>query len=79
VRGVRNEIVRLNGKSRINAVAPGWVDTPLIEGRFDDPQEMLIETQATVPLPKVAQPEDVARAVAFLEIIERLAILLVSV
>lgn len=66
VRGVKNEIVRLNSKARINAVAPGWVDTPLIEGRLDDPQEMWVEAQATVPLRKIAQPEDVARAMAFL-------------
>lgn len=66
VRGVKNEIVRLNGKARINAVAPGWVDTPLIEGRLDDPKEMWAEAQATVPLRKIAKPEDVARAMAFL-------------
>ena len=66
VRGVKNEIVRLNSNARINAVAPGWVDTPLIEGRLDDPQEMWTEAQATVPLRKIAQPEDVARAMAFL-------------
>lgn len=66
IRGVKNEIVRLNSKARINAVAPGWVDTPLIGGRLDDPQEMWTEAQATVPLRKIAQPEDVARAMAFL-------------
>lgn len=66
VRGVKNEIVRLNGKARINAVAPGWVDTPLIEGRLDDPKEMWAEAQATVPLRKIANPEDVACAMAFL-------------
>jgi len=66
VRGVKNEIVRLNAKARINAVAPGWVDTPLIEGRLDDPKEMYAEAQATVPLRKIARPEDVARTVAFL-------------
>lgn len=66
VRGVKNEIVRLNRKARINAVAPGWVDTPLIEGRLDDPQELWTEAQATVPLRKIAQPADVARAMAFL-------------
>ncbi|SLM34997.1 polysaccharide deacetylase family protein [Lasallia pustulata] len=66
VRGVKNEIVRLNSKARINAVAPGWVDTPLIGGRLDDPKELWAEAQATVPLKKIAQPQDVARAMAFL-------------
>ncbi|KAI9710957.1 MAG: hypothetical protein M1820_002394 [Bogoriella megaspora] len=66
IRGVKNEIVRLNSKARVNAVAPGWVDTPLIEGRLDDPGEMWREAQATVPLRKIAMPEDVARTVAYL-------------
>ncbi|EMD97636.1 carbohydrate esterase family 4 protein [Bipolaris maydis ATCC 48331] len=66
VKTVKNEIVRLNEKARINAVAPGWVDTKLIEGRLDDPKELWREAQATVPLRKIAQPTDVARAVAFL-------------
>ena len=47
VRGVKNEIVRLNSKARINAVAPGWVNTPLINGRLDDPKELWAEAQAT--------------------------------
>ncbi|MCJ1288132.1 hypothetical protein MMC26_007487 [Xylographa opegraphella] len=66
IRGVKNEIVRLNAKARVNAVAPGWVDTPLIEGRLDDPKELWAEAQATVPLRKIAQPHDVACAMAFL-------------
>lgn len=66
VKTVKNEIVRLNAKARINAVAPGWVDTKLIEGRLDDPKEMWREAEATVPLRRIAQPTDVARAAAFL-------------
>lgn len=66
VRTVKNEIVRLNSKARINAVAPGWVNTPLIGDRLDHPMEMWAECQATVALKKIAQPEDVARAMAFL-------------
>lgn len=66
VRTVKNEIVRLNSKARINAVAPGWINTPLIGDRLDDPKEMWAECQATVALKKIAQPEDVARTMAFL-------------
>lgn len=66
VRSVKNEIVRLNGDARINAVAPSWVDTPMIAGRLDDPAEMWAEAQATVALKKIAKPEDVARTMAFL-------------
>ncbi|KAF7117117.1 hypothetical protein CNMCM5793_005801 [Aspergillus hiratsukae] len=66
VKSVKNEIVRLNSRARINAVAPGWVDTPMIEGRLDDPKELWAEAQATVSLKKIAKPEDVARTMAFL-------------
>lgn len=66
VKTVKNEIVRLNAQARINAVAPGWVDTPMIEGRLVDPREMWSEAQATVSLKKIAKPEDVARCTAFL-------------
>jgi NAD(P)-dependent dehydrogenase (short-subunit alcohol dehydrogenase family) len=66
VRTVKNEIVRINSKARINAVAPGWVNTELIGDRLDDPRELYMEAQGTVPLRKIAQPEDVARTVAFL-------------
>ncbi|KAF4548034.1 Enoyl-(Acyl carrier protein) reductase-like protein 36 [Elsinoe fawcettii] len=66
VRTVKNEIVRLNPRGRINAVAPGWVDTELIGDRLDDERELYMESQGTVPLRKIARPEDVARLVAFL-------------
>lgn len=66
VKTVKNEIVRLNPLARINAVAPGWVNTPMIEGRLDDKVEAWAEAHATVALKKIAQPSDVARTMAFL-------------
>jgi hypothetical protein len=63
---VKNEIVRLNRKARINAVAPGWVNTSLIGDRLDDSKELYLEAQGTVPLRKIAEPKDVAKAVTFL-------------
>lgn len=66
VRTVKNEIIRLNSKGRINAVAPGWVNTSLIGDRLDDPRELWAEAQATVALKKIAEPQDVARTMAFL-------------
>ncbi len=60
VRTVKNEIVRLNSKARINAVAPGWVNTALIGDRLDDPKEMWAECQATYvrfndPAPRIGR------------------------
>lgn len=63
---VKNEIVRLNSQARINAVAPGWVNTSLIGDRLDDPRELYFESQGTVPLKKIAEPQDVAKMVTFL-------------
>ncbi|TKA75846.1 hypothetical protein B0A55_04389 [Friedmanniomyces simplex] len=63
---VKNEIVKLNSKARVNAVAPGWVNTELIGDRLDDPRELYVESQGTVALKKIAQPVDVAKAVVFL-------------
>ncbi len=51
-------------KIRINSVAPGWVDTDLskdvLQGAYRH------EVIATIPLGKIAQPEDIAPAVVFL-------------
>lgn len=63
---VKNEIVKLNSLGRINAVAPGWVNTGLIGNRLKNPRELYIESQGTVALKKIAEPTDVAKAVAFL-------------
>jgi NAD(P)-dependent dehydrogenase (short-subunit alcohol dehydrogenase family) len=54
---------------RVNAVSPGPVDTPAIEratGGYDAAQTLLTELAKDVPLGRVAQPDDIARAVVFL-------------
>ena len=48
---------------RVNAVAPGLIDTPLSRGLPPEVQEKLINAQ---PTRSMGQPQDVAEAVAFL-------------
>lgn len=66
VRSVKNEIIRLNRRARINAVAPGWIDTPMNYGRLDDPHERWVEAEATVAMARIGDPAHVARTMAFL-------------
>ena len=49
---------------RVNAVAPGLVDTPMV--RDDLPESVLRELVDQVPLGRLATPEEVAPAVVFL-------------
>jgi len=50
---------------RVNAVAPHYVDTPLTEPIFADPQR-LATVMAHAPLGRLPTPDDVAQAVLFL-------------
>ncbi|MCY4361895.1 MAG: SDR family NAD(P)-dependent oxidoreductase [Gammaproteobacteria bacterium] len=50
---------------RINAIAPGWVRTPLIEEYWSDP-EFLKEAKEGIPLQRIAEPEEIANVVLFL-------------
>jgi NAD(P)-dependent dehydrogenase (short-subunit alcohol dehydrogenase family) len=50
---------------RSNAVCPGFVRTPMTQWRFDVP-ELRAEVEARIPLGRVAQPEDIADAIAVL-------------
>ena len=49
---------------RINAIAPGWVRTPMIEEYWSDP-EFLKEAKEGIPLGRIAEPEE-ANVVLFL-------------
>jgi 3-oxoacyl-[acyl-carrier protein] reductase len=60
---LKNELGRMQG--RINAVSPSWVITPMAETLIKDPGAIRQALQ-TVPLRKVARPNDVAAAVVFL-------------
>lgn len=50
---------------RVNAVAPGWIATPLTEALQNDPQRSQPILQRT-PLGRWGKPDDIAQAVVFL-------------
>ncbi len=55
---------------RVNAVCPNEVNTPMIRTGFAirglDPDKAIDELNATVPLGRIAEPEDIADVIAFL-------------
>jgi 3-oxoacyl-[acyl-carrier protein] reductase len=62
---LKNEICRLAPRGRVNVVAPGWTLTPMTRGFASDPLAVQRSLQ-TMPLRKIARPEDVAAAVIYL-------------
>ena len=61
---LKNEIVRIAPRGRVNVVAPGWTESPMTRG-FVDPEQVR-SVSRTMALRKVAQPEDVAAQVVVL-------------
>ena len=55
---------------RVNAVCPNEVNTPMIRTGFEirglDADKAVAELNASVPLGRIAEPEDIADVVAFL-------------
>ncbi|MEU8828205.1 SDR family NAD(P)-dependent oxidoreductase [Streptomyces sp. NPDC048636] len=52
---------------RVNAVAPGWVRTPMTARNSDEEQRLAEEPMARrTPLGRVGEPEDIAHAVLYL-------------
>ena len=52
---------------RVNAVAPGIIDTPMVRNGFAQQFNALVEgASARTPLGRLGQPEDVANVIAFL-------------
>lgn len=61
---LKNEIVRIAPFGRVNAVAPGWTESPMTRG-LTDPEHVKAVSR-TMALRKVARPEDVAAQVVVL-------------
>jgi 3-oxoacyl-[acyl-carrier protein] reductase len=61
---LKNEVVRVAPRARVNVVAPGWTESPMTRGSLDE--QTLRRVTRTMALPKVARPEDVAAQVVVL-------------
>jgi 3-oxoacyl-[acyl-carrier protein] reductase len=61
---LKNEIVRIGARGRVNAVAPGWTYSPMTRGALDP--ELVDRITRTMALRKVATADDIARAVVVL-------------
>jgi 3-oxoacyl-[acyl-carrier protein] reductase len=61
---LKNEVVRKAPRARVNAVAPGWTESPMTRGHVSE--EQVQRVSRTMALRKVAQPDDVARQVVAL-------------
>jgi 3-oxoacyl-[acyl-carrier protein] reductase len=62
---LKNEIIRIAPRGRVNAVCPGWTESPMTRSSLDD-SGLVGRITRTMPLRKVATPEDVARQVVVL-------------
>ena len=62
---LKNEIARIAPLGRVNVVSPGWTESPMTRTTLADP-ELVRRVTRTMPLRKVARPEDVARQVVVL-------------
>ncbi|KAI8927840.1 NAD(P)-binding protein [Entophlyctis helioformis] len=62
---LKNEIVKVHPRARVNTVSPGWIRTPMAQRAMQDPS-LLFQALASTPLKKVSEPADVAQAIVFL-------------
>ncbi len=62
---LKNEIVHLAVRGRVNLVNPGWTITPMAEDALSD-KAAVSRILQTIPLRKVAVPSDIAHAILYL-------------
>jgi 3-oxoacyl-[acyl-carrier protein] reductase len=65
VKSLKNEIVEIAPRGRVNVVAPGWTAVERTSDRLED-VAFVDKITRTMALRKVARPEDVARVVVAL-------------
>ena len=61
---LKNEVVRIAPRARVNAVAPGWTYSPMTRDALDE--SLVRRIARTMALQKVATADDIARAVVVL-------------
>lgn len=64
ITSLKNEIVNVHPRARINTVSPGWIRTPMADKAMNDP-ELLYQALASSPLKRVSEPSDIAQAILF--------------
>jgi NAD(P)-dependent dehydrogenase (short-subunit alcohol dehydrogenase family) len=65
----RNMAIDYGPTIRVNAIAPGWVLTPLIQGIFDsysDPADQRQQVERRQVMKRIGVPEDIGYAASFL-------------
>lgn len=65
----RNLAIDYGPEIRVNAIAPGWVLTPLIQSIFDsydDPKAQREEVEQRQVMKRIGRPRDIGHAAAFL-------------
>ncbi|MBD0318391.1 MAG: SDR family oxidoreductase [Thermoleophilia bacterium] len=62
---LKNEVVRVAPGARVNAVCPGWTETPMVRSTLADPA-LVRRITRTMALRRAARPEDVARQIVAL-------------
>ncbi|KAG7095407.1 hypothetical protein E1B28_006158 [Marasmius oreades] len=62
---LKNEIVKIAPRGRVNCVAPGWTHTPKKTEMLKDP-DIVYRITATLPLKKIATTYDIAIQIALL-------------
>ncbi|MDP3785214.1 MAG: SDR family NAD(P)-dependent oxidoreductase [bacterium] len=62
---LKNELVRIVPRGRVNAVAPGWVWTPMTE-QFMSDKKAVSEALQTKALRRIGRPDEIASVIAAL-------------